>query len=369
MSDRGLSQDAGFHAQRDGGQPHDPVALIPPSRHRPSSARLSAWHRQFVDDRAIDVSVCIANWNCRDLLRGCLESLQDQPQGVQLEVLVVDNASTDGAPEMITREFPEVVLIRNESNRGFSKANNQAAAKARGRYLFFLNNDTVVPPGTLRRLVDFADRHPEVGAVGPRLRDGAGCYQVSCRQQPTVAALLHKTILLRWTRLFKGAYRRHRRQAFDPNTVRNVDIVMGAAILLARTRFEACGGWDEDFAFGGEDLDLCTRVNRSAQVVYFPQAEIVHFGRVSSRLHNGFVSSQMAIGLVRYLRKTGCHRAALLGYKVAVTLDAPLQLVGKMLQGAWRRLLRHKKEANKSWLAARGVWHFLTRGLVTFWRA
>src|SRR5437764_10875413 len=101
--------------------------------HRRQANWQAAWVQSITDDGPIDVTVCIANWNCRDLLRGCLESLQDRPQGVSLEVIVVDNASTDGAPEMVANEFPEVVLVRNDTNRGFSTANNQAAAKARGR--------------------------------------------------------------------------------------------------------------------------------------------------------------------------------------------------------------------------------------------
>jgi N-acetylglucosaminyl-diphospho-decaprenol L-rhamnosyltransferase len=369
MSNRGLPQDADFHARGGGALSHEAVVLKTPLRRRPRHARRAAWRRQFLEPGPIDVSVCIANWNCRDLLRGCLESLQDQPQGVRLEIIVVDNASTDGAADMVAREFPEIVVIKNDDNRGFSRANNQAAAKAIGRYLFFLNNDTLVPPGAMRRLVDFVERHPEVGMAGPRLRDASGHYQVSYRQRPTMAALLHKTSLLRWTGLFKGAYRRYRRQDFDPNAVRNVDILMGAAVLLPRAMFNAAGGWDEDFTFGGEDLDLSTRINKLATVAYVPQAEVVHFGRVSSRLHIGFASAQMAIGLVRYLRKCGYRGPALVAYKIVVTLDAPLQLVGKVLQGAWRRFLRHKGEANRSWLAARGTWHFLTQGLLPFWRA
>lgn len=288
---------------------------------------------------------------------------------MRFEIIVVDNASSDGAADMMAEEFPEVVVVRNDANLGFSRANNQAAARARGRYLFFLNNDTVIPPGTLARLVAYADRHPEVGMVGPRLRDGRGQFQVSYRQKPTVAALLHKTSIFRWTRVFKGAYRRYRRQHFDPYTVRNVDILMGAAVLMPRVRFAECGGWDEGFTFGGEDLDLSTRINQHAKVVYLPQVEITHFGRVSSRLHIDFASLQMAIGLVRYLRKNGTSRTGLWAYKAFTTLDAVPQLLAKLLQAGWRQVTGQHAEAKRSWLAARGAWHFLVRGLAAFWRA
>src|SRR5262245_29516262 len=163
-----------------------------------------------------DVTVCIANWNCRELLRACLESLHRQPQGVRVETVVVDNASTDGAGDMVARDFPDVLLIRNDRNVGFSTANNQAADRARGRYLFFLNNDTVGPANTLGRLVAFADAHPEIGMVGPRLRDTGGALQISYRRRPTVGALLHRTVLLRWTGLLHDTYRRYRRGDFDP---------------------------------------------------------------------------------------------------------------------------------------------------------
>ncbi|HEV3078831.1 MAG TPA: glycosyltransferase family 2 protein, partial [Gemmataceae bacterium] len=122
----------------------------------------------------LDISVCIANWNCRDLLRACLESLHARPQGVRLETIVVDNASSDGAADMVAESFPQVTLIRNRANAGFSRANNQAAQRARGRFLLFLNNDTEVPAGALEQLVAYAERHPEAGIIGPRLRDADG---------------------------------------------------------------------------------------------------------------------------------------------------------------------------------------------------
>lgn len=336
---------------------------------RSARAARRSWRRQFAGLGPPDVSVCIANWNCRDLLRACLESLHDQPQGVLLETIVVDNASTDGAADMVAREFPEVLLVRNDSNAGFARANNQAAQLARGRYVFFLNNDTRVPAGALGRLVAFADAHPEAGLIGPLLRDGDGSPQVSYRLRPGMGTLLHRTALLRWTGLLRGDYRRYRRLDFDPEGTRLVEVLMGAAMLLPRAVFFACGGWDEDFTFGGEDLDLSVRVGRKHLIVYHPAVEITHYGRVSTRQHIGYVASHMAAGFAQYLRKCGYSRRAVACYKLVVTLDAPVQLVGKGLQYLWRRLRGEADRADKSWLAMCGAGHFLIRGVIPFWKA
>jgi hypothetical protein len=116
-------------------------------------------------------------------------------------------------------------------------------------------------------------------------------------------------------------------------------------------------------------LDLSLRVGRNRPVVYHPSVEITHYGRVSTRQHIGYASSQMAVGFVRYLRKSGCPGWGLLAYKLVVSLDAPAQLLVKGVQYLWRRARGQRDKADKSLLAFRGFWHFLTRGLVAFWRA
>src|SRR5262249_6844400 len=155
------------------------------------------------------------------------DTLTSRCQGIRLEVIVVDNASTDGAADLVATEFPRVRLVRNTTNIGFSQANNQAAALARGHYLFFLNNDTEVPPGTLRRLVTFAREHPEASVIGPRLVESTGEVQTSWRTRPTIAALLHRTLLFRWTRFLRGAYHNYRGREEEAEQTRPVEVLMG----------------------------------------------------------------------------------------------------------------------------------------------
>jgi hypothetical protein len=317
----------------------------------------------------IDVSVCIVNWNCCEVLRACLESLHRQPQGTAFETIIVDNGSTDGAAEMVETEFPEVLLIRNPTNRGFAPANNQAARLARGRYLFFLNNDTQVPAETLGRLIAYGDAHPDVGMIGPCLRNAAGELQYSYRRRPTVPTLLHRTTLFRWTGLFRRGYRRVRRQDAEQTSPRPVDILMGAALLLPRHVFAECGPWDEGYTFGGEDMDLCTRVGRRYGVIYLPSVEITHLGRMSTQQHLEYTSTHIPRGFVRYLRSIGSPLSALLAYKLVITLDAPLQWLAKAAQFAWRRLVGKRDKAEKSRRAMQSIAHFLTRGLGPFWKA
>jgi N-acetylglucosaminyl-diphospho-decaprenol L-rhamnosyltransferase len=318
---------------------------------------------------AVEVSVCIPNWNCRELVRKCLESLLRQPQGVSLEIIVVDNGSTDGAPEMIAEEFPEVELIRNATNEGFSRANNTAASAARGRFLFFLNNDTVVPANCLAKLHAYAQEHPEAGMFGPRLRNSDGSFQISYRRRPSVAAMLHRTLLLRWTGLCRRAYRNYRRESYDPSYRGEIDLLMGAAVFIPRSVFDQCGGWDEDFAFGGEDLEFAVRVGSHFPVHFCPDVDVIHHGRASSRLNAGFCTESLAIGWIHCLRKTGASRFALLAYKAVVTIDSPIQLLATWVQWSARRLAGRHAKAAKSRITLIGVAHFLRWSLPKFWRA
>ena len=315
------------------------------------------------------VSVCIVNWNCRPLLDACLRSLLAHPQGISLEIIVVDNGSDDGAADLVAQDYPEVKLVRNQANVGFARANNQAVRQASGTYLFFLNNDTEIPPYTVGRLVAYLESHPEAVIVGPRLLDAKGCPQAAHRTRPTVATMLHRTLLLRWTGLFRANYRRFRRHRLNDEAPRSVEVLMGAAMLMRRAQFDQLGGWSEAFTFGGEDMDLCYRAHELGQVVHHPGIALLHHGRASSRVNHAFAATQIAVGFVKYLRRTGNARLGVGLYKFAVTMDTPLQIVVKTGEYLWRRLTGQRDRARKTLNHLRGHWAFFRGGLGEFWRA
>ena len=226
--------------------------------------------------------------------------------------------------------------MRNPENRGFSRANNQAARLARGRYLFFLNNDTVVPPGACGDWSHTPGRIPRSGFSGRACanraapfsgRGGVGrpsppcciaipcCAGRACSAPPTAAT---------------------GRDA-EPETPRAVEALLGAALLKRRAVFREGGGWDEEFVFGAEDLELCARIGRRRAVVYHPGVEIIHHGRASSRDNLEYVYPNTVIGVTRTLRKCGASRWGLLLYKTALTFDVPLQGVRFALQYVTRR--------------------------------
>jgi GT2 family glycosyltransferase len=208
-------------------------------------------------------------------LAQCLESLRAN-QDVGHEVIVVDNASHDDTLEML-RGFPEARVIANQDNRGFAAANNQALTVATGDYLLLLNPDTVVPPGALRELLNFAASQPEAGVIGPRLLNPDGSLQASCRRFPTVrAALIRHTVLERLLR-HAAATRDYLMSDWDHQTPRDVDWVSGACLLVRRAAWEQVGPLDEGFYWGSEDVDYCFRMHRAGwRVMYTPQPAITH---------------------------------------------------------------------------------------------
>lgn len=322
----------------------------------------------MADDRP-DISICIVNWNGRKLLLDLLASIEQVRGEVGLESIVVDNGSVDGSVQGVREAFSDVEVVANAQNLGFARANNQAAERARGRYLLFLNNDTVVRAGALRKLADFLDRTPTAVAVAPKLIGTDGAAQQTVRALPTLAALLDRVLIVKWTRLFREAYRTYREGGFDPNRGGAVAQVAAAAILVRREAFDAVGGWDEGFVFGVEDVDLCARLGRLGEIHYLPQAEIEHLGRVSSRANRAFVYRAYECGYARYLRKHHTGRWRLGIYKLLVTLDLPVRIVLLTGAAAINRLRGRQDKAQRYGQRARAAAGFAMMGLGAFWRS
>lgn len=221
-----------------------------------------------------DVSIIIVNWNTRDLLLQCLQSLPAAIGDLDADVWVVDNASTDDSVAAVRQHFPTVQVIENKENVGFAAANNQAIKASHGRHVVLLNSDTVAHPNALRAMVRLLDNHRHVGIVGAQLLNADGSLQHSWAAFPTVwSEVLGKNIRTR--RIVPTGYDSF---AFD------VDWISGACLMIRRSVIEQVGMLDERFFMYSEETDWCYRVKRAGwHVYYYPQAHVVHFGGQSSR--------------------------------------------------------------------------------------
>lgn len=237
----------------------------------------------------LTLTVIIVNWNTRNLLERCLSSIFEADSKVDFEVVVVDNGSSDGSVEMVKAKFPQVRLVENEANLGYCRASNQAMRGSRAKYLLLLNSDTEIFPGTLDSLVDFAEAHSEVGAVGPRLVNPDGTLQYSCRGFPSFGqAIMHAFI----GPLFpNNPYTRaYKMVEWDHSSEREVDWISGAAMFLKREVAEQVGFFDEDYFMYVEDVDLCYRLWQAGwKVYYFPKARVMHHIAKSSRQSPGMI--------------------------------------------------------------------------------
>ncbi|HEX2619183.1 MAG TPA: glycosyltransferase family 2 protein, partial [Phototrophicaceae bacterium] len=250
------------------------------------------------ENAMLDLGIVIVNWNTRDLLRKCLQTVTASQGDFKFHTIVVDNASTDGSPEMVRTEFPQVDLILSSTNGGYSYANNLGlrALGLRGagkidqkapRYALLLNPDTEVPPTALYDMTCYMDEHPEVGIAGPKLimplDDNR--LDLACRRSfPTPeVAFYHYSGL---AKLFPDSPRfaRYNMTYINPDTEVEVDSVVGAYMQIRREAIRAVGLLDETFFMYGEDLDWAFRIKSAGwKVMYHPQVVVKHIKRAASR--------------------------------------------------------------------------------------
>lgn len=242
----------------------------------------------------MDLSIVIVNWNTRELLRACLTSVRHRLKGVEAEIWVVDNGSTDGSQAMLAKTFPEVRLIANERNLGFAAANNQALRLAAGRHVLLLNSDTLVHGRVLAEAVAWMDRHPDVGVMGPRVLNRDGSLQGSSQAFPSLVRLGRQTLGL------------HKREApnLGRNGVHRAEVISGCAMFVRAAAMAEVGLLDEGFFFYGEETDWCRRFAGAGwEVVFAPVGEITHLGGGSVRRLNHRRDVMLTEGTVRLHRK------------------------------------------------------------------
>jgi GT2 family glycosyltransferase len=229
------------------------------------------------------VSVVIVSWNAREYLKQCLASLNSDVCSYPMEVIVVDNASSDGSADMVAREFPQVRLLRAAGNLGFAKGNNVGIAASRGRYLCLVNSDVKVLPNCITRLVDYCEAHPETGMAGPHILGGDGKLQRSCRGFPSLWNMFCRALAL--DNIFSGSklFTGFSLASWAHDSQRPVDILSGCFWIVRREALHKVRLLDESFFMYGEDLDWCRRFWKGGwKVMYLPSAEAIHYGGASS---------------------------------------------------------------------------------------
>lgn len=291
-----------------------------------------------------DISVIIVSWNVRELLANCLRSVLAQT-GLALQVIVVDSASSDGSPELVAEQFPQVELVACQENVGFPRGNNLGLERANGRFILLLNPDTIVHGDALARMVSYLQQNPAVGVVGPQLLNDDGSVQSSRRCFPTL-----------WTALFESTWL----QPLAPQAVLDhyyardvgdgatavVQWVMGACLMTRQEVVAQVGGLDEAYFMYSEELDYCRRIHEAGwQVVYYPEAQVTHLSGKSSeqavtQRHINFNRAKL-----RYFRKYHGRFAAtvlrlflLVSYGWQLTLEAIKGAVGHKRPLRWQRV-------------------------------
>ena len=296
------------------------------------------------------ISVIIVNWNVKDLLRQCLQSvIASEIQG-DVEIIVVDSASSDGSAAMVSREFPQIKLIASDENLGYAKGNNIGAAQASGDYLFLLNPDTRLKANTLATLHAYLQAHPAVGVLAPQLLWPDGSVQSSRRRFPTLATLFWESTLLHQWFPRNSFARSYHYDDISPAKITPVDWAVGAALFIRRKAWEQVGGLDETLFMYFEETDWQHRAVKAGwEVHYLPVAKVTHYEGQSS-------GQVFAARTIRFQRSKIRYTEKWFGAGWAKTLRVFLWLTFAFQWGeeSLKWLVGHKRPLRKERIKAYG---------------
>lgn len=269
------------------------------------------------------LSIAIVNWNTGELLAQCLSSIFEHPPSADSEVFVVDNHSSDESILLARQRFPRVNYLLNGTNLGFPAANNQAIRQSRGEYVLLLNPDTIVRKGALDVMVAFLDQHADAGAAGARLLNPDGSLQPSCSPAPTLYREFLRMFHLGGVR--PDGY--HAMESWDINKPHQIDVLLGACIMVRKEVLDTIGLMDEAYYMYSEEVDLCERIRRAGWSIFWvPQAQVVHYGGQSTRLAATEMFLQLYRAKIFFFRK---HRGrwSSIAYKLILYLAGLARLV------------------------------------------
>ena len=247
----------------------------------------------------VDISFIIVNWNTRDILMDCLNSIYKTVKDIDLEIYVVDNNSTDGSQPAVKKEFPDVRLIENETNTGFAHANNQALSIMQGKFAVLLNSDAVLKENSINKLLAFMTGNPSAGIAGVQLLNDDGSRQNSIDNFPSTETEIFNKSILRL--FFPGKYPSKNISYKDPI---EVDSVIGACMIVRREAMDEVGVFDEDYFIFLEETDWCFRMNKKGWKVYHvPDAEVFHLSGHSKKRTPWRSQIEYYISLYKFFRK------------------------------------------------------------------
>jgi len=253
----------------------------------------------------MDLSIIIVNYNTKQLTLDCISSVFQSITSYRYEVILIDNASSDGSVEAIQDQFPEVKIISNNENTGFSRANNQGIQIAGGSYVLLLNSDTVIEATTLDTMIRYMETHPKVGASGCKLILPDGTLDDACKRGfPTPLASFYYAFGFSKRHPSDPKYNQYKLTHLDPDQEHVVDCLVGAFMMVREEVIEQVGGLDEEFFMYGEDIDWCYRIKDAGwKITYYPKTTVIHYKGASSRKKPNKIIYEFHRAMVLFHRK------------------------------------------------------------------
>jgi hypothetical protein len=265
----------------------------------------------------IDISIVIVNWNGKSFLLDCLKSIKNSRVSKNYEIIVVDNASTDGSMEAVRKTYPEVKAIRNEKNEGFARGNNIGIRETKGKYICLINSDIKVIEGCLDRMYSFMESHPSVGISGPQILNPDGTIQFSCREFPSLWN--NFCFAFGFSNIFPNIrfFSNEQQSYFSHEARKSIEAISGCFMMVRGDALEQVGLLDERFFIYCEDIDWCKRFREKGwDIVFNPDAQAIHYAGASSANEPMRFSIEKQRAILKYWSKHHCLSARLILFLV-----------------------------------------------------